>query len=315
MFTDLAVEGYQSLKSVQLKLGLFTVITGPTGSGKSSLIRAAQLAAFNARGTSYVRKDSAQAVVALGNQEQGWAVSITRGARGKDAYRVSRLIAGFMDEPVVDTFTKLGGKVPEEVTQLLRLSELNFAGQFDRPYLLADSPGEVARALGQLTNVTLIFQAAREAGRRKAEISGDLKLACAELARVKSELPRFATLRSRLAALRRAEEAQNRHAVIQQRGTRLQALLSQHDAAQQYLDTIPAVPVFPDLGPLTGQVKAINRLRGLIDAHQDWEHEADERSSYIEAMQALALEASDNHAKLLQKAGRCPTCGQKVEAS
>lgn len=320
MFTDLAVEGYQSLKSVQLKLGLFTVITGPTSSGKSSLIRAAQLLVFNARGTSYVRKGSAQATVALGNGDLGWAVSITRGARGKDAYRVSRLIAepmqpsGWMAEPEVDTFTKLGGKVPEEVTALLALDGINFAGQFDRPYLLSESAGEVARALGQLTNVTMIFQAAREAGRRKAEITGNLKLARAELARVKSELPRFATLKSRLGALRRAEEAQIAHAKAEQRVTRLSALLGQHGAAQRHLDSIPAVPVFPDLGPLEARVKVINRLRGLISAHENWEHDADEASSYIEAMQAQALEASGKHAKLLQKAGRCPTCGQKVDA-
>ena len=319
MLTELVIAGFQSLRDVRIAFGKFTVVTGPTSSGKSSLIRAVQLVTFNARGTSYISRGAKSCQVLLGSQEQAWAVAIERGG-GRDAYRIVRLVnepmspEGYMDEPCVDEFTKLGGKVPYQVEALLNLRDINFAGQFDRPYLLAESAGEVARTLGQLTNVTLIFEAAREASRRKAQLAADLKQAERELYSVRQELPRFQTLPLRLAALRRAQEAQIATAGLQQRGTRLQALLSQYSAAQAQLDAIHTVPV-PDLSTLEAAVARAARLQELVIQYEHWAHEADAGSSYIEAMQSMALEAQDNAAKLLREAGRCPTCGQAVHDS
>ncbi len=163
MIREVRVAGYQSLRQARLELGRFTVVTGHTGSGKSSLIRAMQLLAFNASGTSYIRRGGTRAAVMVRADDA--AVRITRGtARGQDSYELRVGDDG-------KTFTKLGGKVPEAVTAALRIGSLNFAGQFDRPYLLDASGGEVARTLGELTNVTILLRAAQEAQRRKNAVA------------------------------------------------------------------------------------------------------------------------------------------------
>lgn len=311
MLTDIEVEDYQSLRRVSLKLGGWTVVTGPTGSGKSAVIRAMRLVAGNARGTSYIRHGAKAAKAAIGCQDEGWVAGIERGGRGKDAYRVAT--PGEGGQPSVREFTKLGGAVPPEVTALLRLSGLNFAGQFDRPYLLDSSGGEIARVLGALTNVTLLFNAAREANRRRLGIAGDLKRAQQQLADARDRIQFYADLKDRRASVSAAEEALERLEVTSQRAGALRALLGRFDAAQEALAQVQAgeaqAPDGGRLEELWGRRAALASLLGQLDAASG-EAELAQREEESWTAQAAALE--EHHHQILAEAGRCPTCGQEI---
>lgn len=49
-----------------------------------------------------------------------------------------------------------GASVPEPVSEALNLGDINFAHQFDQPFLIFDSPGQVARYLNQVVNLEVI---------------------------------------------------------------------------------------------------------------------------------------------------------------
>lgn len=44
--------------------------------------------------------------------------------------------------------------IPEDIVEALNMSEINIQGQFDRPFLLDDSPGDVAKILNKIANLT-----------------------------------------------------------------------------------------------------------------------------------------------------------------
>lgn len=48
------------------------------------------------------------------------------------------------------------GQVPEEIRELLNISEANFQWQFDPPFWLAETPGQVSRNLNQIVNLEVI---------------------------------------------------------------------------------------------------------------------------------------------------------------
>jgi len=171
MLDAIEVRGFQSLADARIELGWLTVVEGPSNSGKSALVRALVMLARNARGTDYITTGKATCTVATGSAEEGFAVRLTRTARrGGDEYRVK-----VAEVPAAKVFTKLAGGVPEEVSALLRISELNIARQFDPPYLLTESGRDVAAVLGRLTNVSMVLAAAAEAGRRRKQLARDLK--------------------------------------------------------------------------------------------------------------------------------------------
>jgi DNA repair protein SbcC/Rad50 len=306
----LEIRNYQSLRHVKLKLGRFTVITGPTGSGKSAIFRAIRLAAFNARGTSYIRTGEKTCYVGLSGSsdttpDDDWALGIRRGARGQDLYVIS------LPGREAEEFTKLSGQVPAPVAELHKLTELNFSSQFDPPFLLSDTGGEIARVLGKLTKVTMLFNAAREANRRRLGIATQLKNAEAELAQAREQArtPRFAGLGERRAAVQRAEKGWDAVQAAVVRQDRLRQLLDQLGAAQQVLSSItPGQPL--DVTGLSVALAIRARLRTLLaDVHG---HRVQRDSAVQEASvhHVAAQSAERELQQLLVEAGVCPTCGR-----
>lgn len=311
MLTHVEVENFQSLERLSLELGRFTVVTGATGSGKSALRRAMELLAFNARGTSYIRRGAKSCTVGAGDREQGWFTAIERGvSRGKDAYRLA-IASQSGDAPVVGTWTKLDGKVPGDVANALQLSELNFTGQWDKPFLLESSGGEVARTLGKLTNVTLLFDAARECNRRRLEIGGELKRAERRLADLTDQAQRFKGMRERREAVSEAESAMERAHDLNVRIGRLRVLTGRLEAAEVALER-SAPPEVPDGSRLDEIAGRLARLRELYAQWDEACGDADGAQFAAEQAQLTLTAQHDRLHEVLVDAGQCPTCGQAV---
>jgi DNA repair exonuclease SbcCD ATPase subunit len=313
LVTDLVVKDYQSLADAKLTLGRLTVVTGPTGSGKSSVIRALKLAAFNARGTSYVRRGATGCKVVVGCQDEGngFVVSIERGGK-KDAYHLATTAPPYGTAD----YTKLAGGVPEDVTALLRLTSLNFAGQFDRPFLLDETGSQVARTLGELTNVDLLFEAAREGERRRRSFMAMLKSAEQRLEVLQAGVEQYRDLPAKRRAGQAAEAAMARAAALDQRVSRLRMLRTQLEDAQQVRSssqqaviatTPPSLEYAEDIG------KRLTQLRGLFALYDHAQAEAAQQQGIMEQARLHEKAGRTAYHDKLVKAGKCPVCGQGVD--
>jgi DNA repair exonuclease SbcCD ATPase subunit len=314
------VRNFQSLHSADIPLGRFTVITGPTGSGKSALFRAMMTLARNARGTANIISHG-QTSCSVTTGDSRWIARLTRSSarNGKNEYRVARLVP----TPVKNgegwtavTYTKLNGQVPPQVEDLLKLSELNFARQIPQvPYLLSLPGTEIARRLGDLTNVSLVLGAAAEAGRLRKQAQRELDSARARRDALVEEAQEFAGIKERRAACTAAEEALAAAQATSASAERLRALTGRLEAAETAAAAARAEAACqapPSLECLEELAAAVRRLRELADGLEAEEFEAAELADL--ARQARedeqALEA-DLH-KALADAGQCPVCGQAV---
>lgn len=318
MLTDLIIVNFQSHKHAKLRLGRFTVITGPTGSGKSAAVRAIALAAFNKRGSDFITRGAkAPCKVILASKDDQWAVCIERGkTTAKDSYRVNYVVP----TPVKDgegvsgaVYTKLAGGVPPQVSGLLRITDMCFALQLDRPYLLDESGGKIARELGELTNVTVVFEAAREGARQRLEVMRDLRKAEKEVESVSGQLQQYADLPARRAAIAGAEQALAAATAVSGRLDRLRALRSAlssawdevaaHQAAQ------PVIPSLKDAEALAVRLSGLRVAWQAVNAAQGAETAARLKA---EQAQAMAKKAHKELHDSLVAAGKCPMCGQAV---
>jgi DNA repair ATPase RecN len=313
MLTQVEVRNYQSLPSAVIPLGRLTVITGPTGSGKSALFRAVMLLAGNARGTSYITEAEKSCTVATGNDR--WAACITRtnSPRGRNEYATAVLSGDGRWVPA--KYTKLGGQVPAQVADLLGLTDLNFAEQLDPPYLLTEPGTVVARRLGDLTNVSLVFGAAAEANRRRKQFARDLEAARARWDALQAEAREFTGLRERRAATGAAERLLEALQATAARRERLAALTDRLEAAEAASRRARAEAerqAPPSLEKLDALAARASRLRALAGVLQFAERRAAEAVG--EAAAAREDEAAAHvavHAALV-KVGQCPTCGSVV---
>lgn len=318
MIRSVEVSGFQSLRRVKVELGRFTVITGPTGSGKSALIRAIQLLAFNARGSSYVtRGEPGCSVVMMGDEiemdgvgDEPWTAVVHRTVAGKgDFYK---LFWSQMGQREAQTFTKLSGKVPDQVTQMLRITDLNYAEQFDRPFLLDATGGDVARVLGRLTNVTLLFRAAGEAERLRRASAAELRTRKGDLDRLVTEARQYEDLPRQKAAVERAEAAMRSAAELQVTLSAVQRLSGIYRQAQQVLEQVqmPAEP--PSLEDAEALALRLLRLRLHARVLADCRERAAQVEQALLDAKVTEAAASQELEDYMSQWGVCPVCGQRM---
>jgi DNA repair exonuclease SbcCD ATPase subunit len=319
MLNRIEVRSFQSLHSADIPLGWFTVITGPTGSGKSALFRAMLLLARNARGTSYISHGHASCSVTTGDGR--WIARLTRSSArgGKNEYRVARLApaqAEGVSGWAKSTYTKLNGQVPAQVEDLLQLSELNFARQIPQvPFLLSLPGTEIARRLGDLTNVSLVLGAAAEAGRFRKQAQRELDAARERRDALMGEAQEFAGIKERRAACTAAEEALAAAQATSSAAGRLRALTGRLEAAELAAAAARAEAASqapPSLGRLEELAASVARLRELAGDLEAEEFEAAELADLARQARRDEQAAEEAVRKALADAGQCPVCGQAV---
>lgn len=307
MLTAIAVRNFQSLKQVDLDLGVFTVIVGPSSSGKSALMRAFRAVASNVRGSGAITRGQSQ--MAIVYQTERLAITLERSEKA-GLYRIADIHGSGA------TYTKLNGEVPPDVTHALRLepvpvngTSVNFASQFDKPYLLDESGATVARVLGELTNVNTVFEAVRQANKIRLSASSTLKTRKADLEALRGRLSEFAGLSDRISRLALLEALQGRSEALKSRIGRLDTALRTLRVTQRAMDKVlvPEVPSPERLNDLLNRYldlqARINRVKATTAALHQTDTDADAAQRNELALIGYLTDA-------LTKAKVCPTCGQ-----
>ena len=148
MLKTLALKNFQSHEDTEVELHLgVNVFVGSSDSGKSALLRALRWLTMNRpSGESFRSHWGGDTEVVL-ELEDGTSVSRKKGR--ENIYRLNDLV-----------FKAFGNEVPEEVATALRLDGINVQRQLDAPYLLSETPGEVARQLNSVVRLDDIDTAA-----------------------------------------------------------------------------------------------------------------------------------------------------------
>lgn len=316
---ELAVESFQSLSDIKVSLGKLTVVVGPSNSGKSAFGRALRAVSRNSVTPGSITKGKTAARLRLAYSD-GSAVELERG-KGVSSYKL-------IDEHGhAELYAKSGTTVPADVQKVLKTPEgdpdLFFSTQFDSPWLLAETGSQVAKVLGDLTNVSMLAEASREANRRRQEV---LKVAGIRRADWHAATMRisqdYADLGTRKKAVEQARQMLNTVIDASVRAEQLQELgeriLSAEDtgkraAAQAVQLTSLLASVAWDMEDLEEVEAKINEVEDL--AHQILKFQAVVKSKTHEA-EALEVSIKDAEQELhdmLEEVGVCPLCQQEIK--
>lgn len=308
MIKSLTIKNFQSHRDTTLNLGAFTVIVGPSDVGKSAIARSLKALASNISGKDFITNGEVTSQI-MATTDRG-TITLTKG-KPEDSY-----VLLTNDDPNPRRYTKLGGSVPPDVTDFLGIEPkdaINFASQLDMPYLLRTSASEVARTLGDLTNVSVIFEASREALRRKTSFSATYRTREGDLATLEPRLSRYDDLPARRSAIERAEKAFNAAQNAQNRLQRLEdVLLTLQTASARLRAAESATGPLPDIERLLSIYNRYKALSSTLTALQSAssslasaEASSDEAATQIENL-------SVEYDNALHEAGTCPTCGQST---
>lgn len=144
MIQKLELKNFQSHKDSMLNFSKgLNIIIGTSNSGKSSILRGIRLVSDNKpSGDSFIQKGTEKSEVALVIDDK----KIIRSKSKKENKY-------FIDK---SEFKAFGQDVPEEVKELLNLSEVNTHSQLDPPFLLSQTSGEIAKYFNSILNLSVI---------------------------------------------------------------------------------------------------------------------------------------------------------------
>lgn len=311
MLQKIKINNFQSLHDVDIEFGKFTVIVGASSSGKSAFTRALKAVASNALNSDYITQGTKYSAVSVVTDKG--TVTIERNVGGSSAYKVNPV--GGKES----SFTKLNRQVPTEVTEVLGLTahtqevaSINFAGQFDTPYLLKESASNVARILGELTNVSTIFAAVKEANRKVKNASGVLNLRKKDMEKVVTQITEYASVGKQASLVTEAERHMATAKAVNTEADRLRSLLDSYERASERLSAIKQIDAVPDLEPA---IKAQTNLDRLVELLKQVKianaNIRQANSSDLEAQSAILSAENDLH-RALEAIGQCPLCNQEI---
>ena len=171
MIQSMKLKHFQSHKDSELDFSEgINVIVGSSSSGKTAILRGFKWLRTNRPGggrfVSFWNRDK------KGNPVEATSIELMVDDTKLLRWKSEGMNAYGVGETVLST---VGTDVPDQVTQVLKLNDLNVHSQLDPHFLLSESPGKVAEYLNSLVNLSSIDEIMALASADSRRVAGSLK--------------------------------------------------------------------------------------------------------------------------------------------
>ena len=262
MIKELHIHSFQSHKHTELEFSPgVNLIVGPSDSGKSSIMRALRWVIWNRPGgDAFISNWSDSCFVNVVTAEQDVVQRLK--SPKENQYRI--------DDKVFKAF---GSDVPPDVQQVLNIDETNLQQQLDSPFLLTDSPGEVARYFNRVANLEKIDTAIQYVQRQIKSLTESEKADVAHSAELQESLERYAHIPKFEVQLEVVEELEKTLDNKTKKSTQLRSIITQLQEVESCLkgqhETLRHKKTVDHIFDLREQREAlqnkINELQDVVD--------------------------------------------------
>lgn len=305
MLERIEVKDYQSLADVDIPFGRFTVIVGPSGNGKSALIRALKALCFNQVGHRFIRHHKQKAWVRL--TFDGGKVIEWEKPRDKGATYVAE----------GQEYTRTGRSVPKDIEDMLGIRRIaidkgvtftpQFHSQHDLPLLLTESSTLAARALAKMTKLSVLVEAQMACRRDLGRVNSDRKAAGEDTERLKEQIGAMPNVARASNVLNRAKKLQR--AVTESLDKAKQAADIVQDIRGSLLVADLPLPTEEEIVALDARVVVLENITAAVKvAEEGAARMGDNAAEVVLATDELAT-VEKEYAELVDALGVCPMCG------
>lgn len=300
MVKSLKLLNYKSHKETKIKFSSrITGIIGQPSSGKTNIIRALRLLTFNRPGgilfvRNRVKHRSARIEVEL----VGADLTIIMEKGAKNFYQIG-------DE----VFEKFGKDVPEKIKETLNLSNINFQGQLDDPFLVTAKPSVISQSINQMTGMDqfdIWIDKTNEKIRnlKTAKIEAEI-----ELEKNKIEFKKLHGLDKIEPLIKRLKKVRKRNAFLidqYERTAEIVAIIKDLESKiKKESQIFKLSPTLKKVDQLEEKILNLFKKKDLIDELRLWIKSLKKAKKHYN-------ELVSDYVKTIKDAGVCPTCLSKI---
>jgi exonuclease SbcC len=182
MIRSLEIFNFQSHKGTRLEFSKgVNVIIGSSDSGKTSIIRALRWLIWNRPTGDEFRSSWGGDTEVIAQFDK---FEIIR-KKGKENFY------SFLSSGKGHVFKAIGTDVPEEIIKALNINEINLQYQLDAPFLLSNTPGEVAQHFNRVAKLDKIDSGIQNIQREIRELEQGIKFKTTQVSQQEEELKKF----------------------------------------------------------------------------------------------------------------------------
>lgn len=181
MIKKLSILNFQSHKNSVLEFDPnLNIIIGKTDSGKTAILRALRWLIWNRPGGEAFRSSwGGDTSISIEIEDS----CIVRGKGKENYYDLDK-----------KHFVAMGTDVPAEIQEILNINEINFQRQFDQPFLLTNSAGEVAVHFNRIAHIDKIDSSLKKVQSEIKSIEQDISSHQKQITKLNEELLSYSYL-------------------------------------------------------------------------------------------------------------------------
>lgn len=202
MINSLQIKNFQSHQDTKLELDPgVNVIVGPTDSGKTTIIRALRWLIFNRPQGSNFRSN------------WGGETEVTAEIDDSQIRRIKSKGDTYWYN--TEEYKAFRTEVPEEIAKAFNMDEINIQHQMDAPFLLTQSPGEVAKHFNEIAHLDQIDNGLKNINRWIREHEGKITYEKDRVKELEESLTQFDFLPDFETKLRKLEQKGKKHSELE----------------------------------------------------------------------------------------------------
>ena len=296
MLKSLLIRNFKSHKNTKLDFSPgVNVILGRSQAGKTNVLRSLLLLARNRPGgadffSNFAGEKGKTQIRLILNDNSKIIISKKIRINKKGEKVVSGQTYKFTTnnkEPLV--FEGFGASVPDQVEEALNLSELNIQEQFDMPFLVMASAGEIARTINRITKLEKVDEWVSKLTTRVNQNNTNIKLLEEQVQRAKEDLVKYNTIdeaeicvRAVVGLTKHLNSLKEREAKIKETTRELTKTNETIDKIQYALEVEKTVDKVTELSnKISRSIDIENKLDELIDLEK-WIDGADKTLANLE---------------------------------
>lgn len=222
MIHSIKIQNFQSHKDTTINLNKgVNIIVGSSDSGKSAILRAFRWVVYNKPRGDFFRS---------------WWGGDTRVDIELDTHIISKLktnaetIYILFNKDTEETleFRAFGNDVPEEIIRIINLSDINLQQQLDKPFLISESPGEVAQHFNRMAKLEKIDTGIRNINSKIRSIEQSLTFEKTRLQETKDKYQQYSYLDELEVKITEVENTDKQRIILQNKVNIIEDLANNH---------------------------------------------------------------------------------------
>lgn len=313
----LKIKNFQSHQSTELELvdGI-NIITGLEDSGKTALLRAVNWLRTNRPSSDGFKfnKDKSLTTEVEARFADGLKIKHSKGKSSSEYSIAPYISTNGSSSSSEATFTKVGAQVPEQVIERLQIDEINIQEQFDQPYLVWLTSGELANVFNRLSGMQRFDEWQSEVSAGIKAANAGIKTAAKDIDTCQEQMAQFEKLPEVKKLIAEIEQLDKKIASAGKDFNRLRQIeadIKSADASLKKLaaseeEIVAALAVVAEIRELDRKINSVNNHLGTL-----------EEAARLETLVGLAEEelqtTISSYTELLSKEGICDRCYGKID--